>query len=459
MALGNFGLSVAALHGRAGLYDAGICAQTQRAALVYIIALTGHKVNDLVLAELVELARVSVLYPRNVAGIFYNRYLHSQADSEIGNVVLPGVFRRKDHALYSSAAEAAGNDYPVQMRELALVVRLGQSLRIDPVDADMCIERIARVAQRLGYGQIRIVELNIFADKSDFDFLFAVLYAVDKLRPLVEIRLGSVDTQLAADDRREVRPFEHKRRLVEVRQGDVLDNAVGLYVAEKRYLFKYSVLERLVTAQDDYIRIYAHALKLLYGVLSGLRLMLVRSTQKRHQSDMDKEAVFPPYLERNLSYSFEERLGFNVTYSAADLSDDHVGIGFLADTVYDILYFICYMGYDLNSRAEILAAALLVEHVPIHLAGGEVRILVEVLVDKTLVVAEVKVGLRAVLRDVNLAVLIGTHGTRINVDIGVELLRRNLEPARFENSSERRRSYSLSEAGDDSSGHKDILCH
>ena len=68
-------------------------------------------------------------------------------------------------------------------------------------------------------------------------------------------------------------------------------------------------------------------------------------------------------------------------------------------------------------------------------------------------------GLRAVLRDVDLAVLIGTHGTRINVDIGVELLRRNLEPARFENSSERRRGYSLSEAGDNSSGHKDILCH
>jgi len=44
---------------------------------------------------------------------------------------------------------------------------------------------------------------------------------------------------------------------------------------------------------------------------------------------MDEEAVLTPHLKRYLSYSFEERLGFNVTYSAADLSDDHVSIGFL----------------------------------------------------------------------------------------------------------------------------------
>ena len=174
---------------------------------------------------------------------------------------------------------------------------------------------------------------------------------------------------------------------------------------------------------------------------------------------MDEEAVLTPHLKRYLSYSFEERLGFNVTYSAADLSDDHVSIGFLADTVYEILYFICYMGYDLNGRAEILAAALFIEHVPVYFTGGEIRVFVEILVDETLVVAEVEIGLRAVFRDVNFAVLIGAHGARVNVDIRIELLRRYLESARFENSSERRRSYPLSEAGYDASGHKDVLCH
>lgn len=63
----------------------------------------------------------------------------------------------------------------------------------------MGVESVARVAKRLGNGQICIMELDIFADKTYLDFLFAVLDAVDKLRPLVEIRLGSVYIQLAAD--------------------------------------------------------------------------------------------------------------------------------------------------------------------------------------------------------------------------------------------------------------------
>ena len=49
---------------------------------------------------------------------------------------------------------------------------------------------------------------------------------------------------------------------------------------------------------------------------------------------------------------------------------------------------------------------------------------------------EVKVGLCAVLRDVNLTVLVRAHCTRINVNVGVELLRGNLESSCLEKSSE-----------------------
>ena len=45
--------------------------------------------------------------------------------------------------------------------------------------------------------------------------------------------------------------------------------------------------------------------------------------------------------------------------------------------------------------------------------------------------SEVKVGFRAVLGNVNLAVLIGAHSSGIYVNIRVELLRRNLKPARL----------------------------
>ena len=45
--------------------------------------------------------------------------------------------------------------------------------------------------------------------------------------------------------------------------------------------------------------------------------------------------------------------------------------------------------------------------------------------------SEVKVCFRAVLGDINLAVLIRAHGAGVNVDVRVKLLRRDLQAARL----------------------------
>ena len=101
------------------------------------------------------------------------------------------------------------------------------------------------------------------------------MYALEHFIPLGHVYLGGVYAQLAADYRGEVALLKHYRRFVKNRESYILDNAVGLDVAEHRDLLKYRLLKRLVAAQDDDIGLNAHALKLLDGVLSGLRLMLV----------------------------------------------------------------------------------------------------------------------------------------------------------------------------------------
>ena len=113
----------------------------------------------------------------------------------------------------------------------------------------------------------------------------------------------------------------------------------------------------------------------------------------------------------------------------------------------------------LHGAAEILALAFLVEHVPVHAAGREIRELVQVLVDKALIVAKIQIGLRAVLRYKHLAVLIGAHGARIHVHIWVELLCRHAQAARFEQTAQRGRRNSLAQTGNHAACHKDILRH
>ena len=69
-------------------------------------------------AVLVKFAGVCVRHAAHAACEGDDGDLHSEADAEIRHVVFAAVVRGGDHALYSSAAEAAGDDDPVTAREL-----------------------------------------------------------------------------------------------------------------------------------------------------------------------------------------------------------------------------------------------------------------------------------------------------------------------------------------------------
>ena len=92
---------------------------------------------------------------------------------------------------------------------------------------------------------------------------------------------------------------------------------------------------------------------------------------------------------------------------------------------------------DLHGFAEIVAFALVVEHGLVNLAAGEVVHPRELGAGEPLVMAEVEVGLRAVVEHIHLAVLIRAHRAGIHVEIRIELLQRDLEAAIFEQGAER----------------------
>ena len=73
--------------------------------------------------------------------------------------------------------------------------------------------------------------------------------------------------------------------------------------------------------------------------------------------------------------------------------------------------------------------------------------------------AQVQVGFSPVLGDVNLAVLEGTHGPGVDIYVRVHLLGGHLEASGFQKPSERSRSDAFAEAGDNTSGNKNIFSH
>ena len=111
----------------------------------------------------------------------------------------------------------------------------------------------------------------------------------------------------------------------------------------------------------------------------------------------------------------------------------------------------------LHRRAEVLALALLAQHRVPDRAGGVVRVPRQVLVDEALVVADVEIGLGAVLGDEDLAVLERAHRARVDVEVRVELLRLHLQAARLQQPAERGGDDALAERRDDAAGDEDVL--
>jgi hypothetical protein len=86
----------------------------------------------------------------------------------------------------------------------------------------------------------------------------------------------------------------------------------------------------------------------------------------------------------------------------------------------------------LDGGAQIVAAALATDDRVVDAACGDVGGPAGVGVGEPLVVAEVEVGLGAVLGDEDLPVLERAHRARVDVDVGIELLERDAQAARLE---------------------------
>ena len=156
---------------------------------------------------------------------------------------------------------------------------------------------IAGVAQRLCHREIGVVQLYILADKPDGHGLRAIADALQHIVPVAHVDRGRVDAQLTADNRGEIALFQHDGRFIQHGQGDVLNHAVRLDIAEHRNFAENLGFKRLVAAENNDVRVDAHALQFLDRVLRGFGLVLVRAAEEGNQRHMNEQTVFTTDLE------------------------------------------------------------------------------------------------------------------------------------------------------------------
>ena len=156
---------------------------------------------------------------------------------------------------------------------------------------------------------------------------------------------------------------------------------------------------------------------------------------------MDIDAVMRRQIVLELADRLEEGQAFDVADRAADLDQHEIDVLIAVED--ELLDGVGHMRNDLDRRAEIIAAPLLADDVLIDAAGGDIILLRGRAAGEALIMSKVEIGLGAVVGDEDLAVLIGGHRPRIDVEIGVELAQPDRIAARLQQRAEHRRRQTL----------------
>ena len=458
MALEDILLAVSGEGDGIAAQPAGIFAQPHRAALLVDMLLVGHQVDHRVRRVGVNLAGVRAGQTEHVAGVFHHGHLHAQTNAQKRHAMLAGILHGGNLALQPALAEAARHKHAAAARQLLRRVLRRHALGRHPFHAHLRMMGDAAVGQRLDDREIRIRQLDIFADNRNADVPFRGQQPLDHAAPFGQVGLRRGDTQQAADTLVHALLVNHQRHFVNAARVEIFEHAVRRNVAEQADLRAHIARQRLFAAADDDIRLNPQSGQLLDGVLGRLGLQFARRGDIRHERHMDIQHVFAADLVFQLARRLEERQGFDVADRAADLGDDHVRrVLPEGDRQHAALDLVGDVRNDLNRRAQIFALALAGDDGIIHAAAGDVGRLRQVFVDEALVMPQIEIRLRAVVGDKDLAVLIRVHRAGIDVDIGIKLLHGNPEPAALEQPPQRSRRDALAQRGDDAARHKNKL--
>ncbi len=268
---------------------------------------------------------------------------------------------------------------------------------------------------------------------------------------------GTCSPQLFADDFVEVLLVQQRRNLVDVVGVDGREHRAFLDVGEQRDLASLLGRQRVLAAAQQHVRLDADRAQFLDGVLRRLGLDLARGRDVRDQRQVHVQHVVAAHLDAELADGLEERQRLDVAHGAADLH--HADVGFAGAHPDALLDLVGDVRDHLHGRAEVIAAAFLGDDALVDASGGEVAVAAGRRAHVALVVAEVEVGLGAVVGDEHLAVLERAHRARVHVDVRVELDHRDLEAARLEDRAERGGCNALAQRGNHTAGHADEFGH
>ena len=443
------------------LQHAGIQSQTHGPAHVCDIHLLGHQVDDRVVGGAVKFGRVAVLAFQHPAPKLHHHQLHAQTQAQVGHFLVAGVADCLNLSFDTAAAKAAGHDHPRGLADIVPAFAFFQFRRVQPADIQLHTHFQGGVAQGFTHAHISIVQFNILAYQRDGQLGLFLLGALHQPLPGRPVRhLARFEAQPVQDEIGHPGLFQHQGHFIEHRGGDHRYHGAGFHVAEQGNLLANAFGHRVVGAGHNHVRRDTNGAQFAHRVLGGFGFQFFSRADHGQPGEVDVKGVFAAQVAAQLPDGLQEGQAFNVAHRAADLYQNDLSAGGAADHCDAPLDLVGDVRNDLDGAAQVVAAPLLADDLGIDLSGGDVAHPVEADVNEALVMAQIQVGLGAVVQHVHLAVLVRAHGAGVDVDVGVQFLNGHRKAAFLEQAANRRGGHAFAYRTDYATGEENIFgCH
>jgi hypothetical protein len=194
--------------------------------------------------------------------------------------------------------------------------------------------------------------------------------------------------------------------------------------------------------------------QLLDAMLRRFRFHLPPGSHLGHQGQVNVEHVLAAHVQAELPDRFQKGNAFDVPDRPSDFHDMNIRFLLgrrLTDSALDL---VGDMGNHLHGLPQIAPGPLPLEHLLVNLPRADAVQLRQPNVREALVIAQVQIGLRPVVGHVDLAMLVGTHGARIDVDVGIDLLKTHAQSPLLQHRSSDEAATPLPSDESDPSRHK-----
>ena len=180
-------------------------------------------------------------------------------------------------------------------------------------------------------------------------------------------------------------------------------------------------------------------------MLCGLGLHFTGRADRGKPGDVHEQTILASDFVSQLTQGLKIWLGLNVAHGPAHFHNDDLCAGFFRNQSHAALDLIGDVGDHLDRPTEIISAAFVGNDLGIHLTGGKVAHPAEAVVDEPLIMTKIEVRFRAIIEHIHLAMLIWRHGSRIDVDVGIQFLHGHLEAALLEQQPQGGRRHAFSD--------------